>query len=453
MRFRTLRQSLFISLMSFGILFSHYAYFPGLVVNDSSDQFHQAQTFQFSDWHPPIMAVIWSLTNRILPGPEGFFLLQIVLYWGGFLLIGLRIIGQSEADVISRYRLVLLCLLPFSPFLINICGTIWKDVLVFGCFITALGLIFSRSKESRIWSWRSAIILGLLVTGSLARHNSIAGAVPLLVLYLWPESPVRNLFWAVFGRVVVATVVTVTTVFVVGKSLDIFVTHSTKTHIGNSILLFDMVGISERIDRNLVPGIWSHDETRQILDDCYTPAAWNSLSPSGHCHFVSDRLMESGEWQKGLLTPWTRALGKYPREYLEHRVDYMHTLLWPQTTFVLEPNKESFEFGFGENMVFKGIRYVMVSIRYQFPLYLMLTDGFWLALSVVTAGVTYIRYRAYPKAYYRSLLVAVSAVFYATPLAVVGLAGDFRYVYWTAGAVCIAGLLAPWTRAGAEGRT
>lgn len=431
----------------FGSVITFYAYFPGLVVNDSSDQFRQAQEFQFSDWHPAIMAFIWSLTNRIIPGPLGFFLLQILLYWGGFFLVGLKII-QNEFmyhATWGNYKFVIICTLPFLPFLINICGTIWKDVLVFGCFIVALGVILWRPRTDGIWSPYSFVVFILLGIGTLARHNSIVGAVPLLVLYMWPRAPNRRCFWTVVGRGMITTVLSVFIMLSAGvllnKTLD-----TRKTHIVNSIFLFDLVGISNRIDRNLVPGTWSPGEARRIRGECYTPAAWSPVSSYGDCHFVFDRLWETGAWQRGLFPLWIRAVVEYPRQYVSHRLDYMHTLLWPQTTFTLEPNSESFEYGFRENVIFKTIRNILIFTKFQFPLYFILTDGFWLIGSVILFLVLLISYLSQPQQYYQALLVAVSAAFYSVPLIVVGQAGDYRYVYWTAGATCIACLIAPWRR-------
>src|SRR5271166_1556552 len=409
----------YIFIVIVGVLFTHHAYFPGLMTADTSDQLHEAQTFHFVDWHPPIMALIWSLTDKVVPGPEGFFLLQIALYWGGFLLIGLAIINELNTSVASYLKYVILCLLPFSPFLLNVCGTIWKDVLVFGCFGVALGLILLRPEGSTIWSWRSAVIWGLLVMGSLARHNSIVAAVPLLVLHLWPQAPDRRLLLTVLGRGLVAAALTVTTVSGVDKALDTLVLHSTKRHIENSIFLFDLVGISHRINQNLIPGPWSDDETNQILTACYTPMHWDSVSPWGNCHFVFDRLWDSGAWQKGLLPLWERAVVKNPKEYLAHRLDYMHTLLWPQTTFI-EPNRTSLEFGFAENTIFRFIRSAVIFSTTHFPLYIVLTAAFWIGMSVALSVILFILYLARPSAYYRAQLVALSAAFYAVPLAVVG---------------------------------
>jgi hypothetical protein len=137
---------------------------------------------------------------------------------------------------------------------------------------------------------------------------------------------------------------------------------------------------------------------------------------------------------------------KYPREYFAHRLDYMHTLLWPQTTFTFEPNHESFEFGFSENESFNLVKRVMIFVRLHFPLYFLLTDAFWMALSAGVLVIVLVLYLFRPRGYYRSLLVTSSAAFYAVPLAVIGPGGDYRYVYWAAGATCFAALLAPQER-------
>src|SRR5205085_9848885 len=122
------------------------------------------------------------------------------------------IIRNIDTSVNGWLKYIALCLLPFSPFLLNIVGTIWKDVLVFGCFGVALGLILLRPRESSIWSWRSAIIWSLLVIGSLARHNSLVAAVPLLVLHLWPQAPGHRPLRALLGRGLIAAVLATATV-------------------------------------------------------------------------------------------------------------------------------------------------------------------------------------------------------------------------------------------------
>jgi hypothetical protein len=430
-----------VVMMLLGFFVVYYAYFPGFMDADAVNQFHQASTFYFDDWHPPIMALIWSGINKILPGPAGFFLLEISLYWIAFLLIGIRLIVDIENGRRSYYRYFIFAILPFAPFLINIVGSIWKDVLAFGCFGTALGIILLRARGCGLWSLQSALVWVLLIVGSLARYNSIVGAVPLLVLHLWPTVPDARPIRTVLGRGVLAAALTIGTVSTIGYSLDAFVLHAEKTHPVNSVFLFDLVGISHRIDRNLVPGRWSPDETNEILTTCYTPMYWNSLA-WGSCRFVQEGLVKSGEWGKGLFPLWFAAVTKYPVAYVAHRLEYMHTLLWPRKFFNPDP-QESLIFGFKANFLYRAIKKMVMFIRFQFPLYFMLTIGFWMAASTILAIVVFWRYRKWPGEYYTALMVALSAMFCAVPLVVIGPSGEYRYVYWTAGATCIAALLLP----------
>jgi hypothetical protein len=427
------------TVMLFGFWFIYYTYFPGFIDADAAHQFVEASTFQFDDWHPPIMAFIWSGINNVVPGPAGFFFLENLLYWATFLLVGFRMISDLEQGKGSWYCCLILLIVPFAPFLINILGSIWKDVLLFGCFGTALGLILFRARGYGLWSWQSALVWVLLIVGSLARYNSIVGAVPLLVLYLWPAAPDVRPIRSVLSRGVLAGALMMCILSIIGYSLDTFVLHARKDHPVNSIFLFDLVGISYRIERNLVPGRWSPDETNEIVKTCYTPMQWNSLA-WGHCRFVQQGLLKSGEWGKGLFPSWFAAVTKHPIAYVAHRVDYLHTLLWPQNVFNPDP-MESLKFGFQDNFSYRAIKKVVVFIRYHFPLYLMLTVGFWMAVSTILAILIFLRYRKRPGEYYIPLLVALSAAFSAVPLVVIGPAGEYRYVFWTAGATCIAALL------------
>jgi hypothetical protein len=285
-------------------------------------------------------------------------------------------------------------------------------------------------------------VYALLIIGSLARHNSIIAAIPLVVLHIWPKAPSVRRIRILLLRGLVASVFTILVVFGVGRVIDSWVVHATKTHAENTIFLFDLVGISHRLNHNLVPGDWSDDETRKILNSCYSPAYWNSVAPFGDCPFVSNRLMESGIWNRGLFLPWARAVTRHPVYYAAHRLDYLHTLFWPQTTFTIEPNPESYKFGFSENWLFKAIRSLLGFMKRQFPFWLVLTVGFWMAMSCLLAGALLVRYLKHPTEDYDDLLVALSAALYLAPLVVIGPAGDFRYSYWSAGAACVAALLA-----------
>ena len=57
--------------MPLGFATSLLAFYPGVMTYDSESQFFQARHFEFGDWHPPIMALIWSGIHAIVPDLVG----------------------------------------------------------------------------------------------------------------------------------------------------------------------------------------------------------------------------------------------------------------------------------------------------------------------------------------------------------------------------------------------
>jgi hypothetical protein len=49
---------------------------------DPIDQFQQRLAFHFTDWDPPLMALLWSGLNALWTGPQLMFILQLGLYGG-----------------------------------------------------------------------------------------------------------------------------------------------------------------------------------------------------------------------------------------------------------------------------------------------------------------------------------------------------------------------------------
>src|ERR1043166_2575609 len=62
-------------------------WWPGVPMYDSVDQYGQALRGAYDDWHPPIMARLWSLFLLFWTGQGPMFVLQALLYWLGLGLI------------------------------------------------------------------------------------------------------------------------------------------------------------------------------------------------------------------------------------------------------------------------------------------------------------------------------------------------------------------------------
>jgi hypothetical protein len=424
-------------LMAFGGMLTYITYFPGLMSTDSVDQLRQAETGIFVDWHPPMMAWLWSITNHFISGPQGFFLFLITLYWLAF---GLLLVYFSRSTL-PRYLIALL--LPFSPILINFVGTIWKDVLVFVCFLTAFGLILlwrPRYKHNYVVA---VIICLLLLIGTLARYNSVLAAIPLLVLWIWPEPATSRPLIAAGGRLAICAVIVSVTWAASGKLLDLFVFHSQHASIENSLFLWDLVGMSQRIGQNLVPGNWSEAQSTEIVYDCGNNHMSIDTVMFNECRFVPDALHQSGQWQAGLFPTWGRAVVDHPEAYLYVRLAYARTLFWPTVMFMFGSRPEAYELGFHENGLFIMLKNIFYFCKYTPVIHLVFTVMFWMLSSAILLCISLrCLWKDRPE-YYRNFLLFLSAAVYVWPLLVVGTGGDFRFAYWSVAATCISLLLWP----------
>lgn len=69
---------------SLGYILSSYifslAYYPGILTNDSANQWQQAHTSLFNNWHPVIDTLILKMTTSVLNSPMSLVIFQTVIY-------------------------------------------------------------------------------------------------------------------------------------------------------------------------------------------------------------------------------------------------------------------------------------------------------------------------------------------------------------------------------------
>ncbi|PXW58252.1 hypothetical protein C7450_106434 [Chelatococcus asaccharovorans] len=460
-----------------GFAGTYWSFYPGLMTSDSVDQFEQAQRFAFSDWHPPIMALIWHYLDRLSAGTVGLFALILGLYWSGFWLLAVRFAR-------SRPSLGYLTLLAaFSPMLVTIPAMLWKDSLVFSCFLSASGLLAASASRTGI---RRAVLITpallLLLTGALARHNAMLAAAPLLLLAVrraplqtsgaqashakashaqatYAKASGARVAGAEILRLGVIILATVAATSLASWLLNRHALDARQTGVANSLMAFDIVGVAARTGSNGLPGSWSGDEQHRIINDCYEPWAWDSLS-WGRCAFVRERLVASGHWQHGLRDPWLTAIASHPRAYISHRFAYARMLLRPLPASFPQPEPISRTYGFTANGGYRAIAQTVSAFSGAPIIADLWRPGLWVAFAMATCVVAGLRGRRHLKSCQtKSCLAkscqamscqamsrqagyfALSGLLYALPLVVVGVASEFRYVYWTIGAVFIATLI------------
>ena len=61
--------------------------YPGVMTMESFDQLKEGREWLFTDSHPPAMALLWGLVDRIVPGPPGLLGIQTAAFLTGVYLV------------------------------------------------------------------------------------------------------------------------------------------------------------------------------------------------------------------------------------------------------------------------------------------------------------------------------------------------------------------------------
>ncbi|MCC4591422.1 hypothetical protein [Xanthomonas sacchari] len=416
-----------------GFAFTLMAYFPGLMSPDSEDQLMQATSFVFRDWHPPIMALLWSPILKLHDGPIGILILFSALYWVAFACM------STAVAVRSRIASWLLVAIAASPMMINFVGTIWKDVFVTVFFLAGLAFLVRAHYLGVPIRRRTAALLTLLfAAAALARHNSIFSGAALTAL-AWLQTnasgkpPLATMLrQGALGAVLYAAAFAL--LFVGVES----VTRAEKTHPASSLFVYDLVGMSIRSDEWLLPDV--HGFTLQRLPTCYEDKGWDLIWLK--CPEMLETLRSHGDWQK-LGTFWLSAIAKHPVTYLRHRAFYTKSMFrkaW--LPFNAEVTDSSRKFGFSAGGAFSGMKAYVEGTANAPVLGILFICGFWIVLNILSSAalaMVFWRQRSLNAAF--PLLISLSGLLYTAPLTLAGVAPDFRYVYWGIAATLISSAL------------
>jgi len=161
-----------------GLIFNYIAFTPGFLTPDSLAQYEQSLSGQYGDWHPPVMAFIWHLLDKIHRGPQLMLLLQLGCLWGsGYLLLD---------TYKNRVWYFLIIIVLFAPFVQNFAGYIIKDSQMALCWLLAFSILFRTIViERKISKVAAAFSLLFLTYGAWVRPNALPGCIPLCFLWVW----------------------------------------------------------------------------------------------------------------------------------------------------------------------------------------------------------------------------------------------------------------------------
>lgn len=403
-----------------GFVLSALVFYPGLFTPDSLRQFDQAQSGQFADWHPPTMAAVWRLLLLIYHGPQPLFLLHLALFWSGAFAVAEALARRGAAWAIW------FPLVGFLPFVFNFLGVLWKDVALASSWFFAVAWTLHRRELGRAAHILELAAIWLVFSyGALVRANSIFAAAP-LALYLAGGDVLSKRIWPQIA----AGILTPTLILAGTHVIDNKILHAKHDYPEDSLLLFDLHGMSNVLDRNLLPGPWTPQEARRI-PGCYHPDSWSWFFDGNACGFIVDRYYERNLWgSKSISSAWLETVKAHPGAYARHRIAFTSEFMrirWstPPRDIWTDSAMEEARYAHHPGPIFRAYETLCENLA-DTPFF---RPWFWLLVSGAAFAVSLRRADSGTRRFASAL--CASAIIYLLTYIAVGVASDFRYAYWS----------------------
>jgi hypothetical protein len=402
-------------------------FYPGIVTFDAKFVYEYIAKGVLGDWQSPVMTVLWGVIDPIAPGPGSMFLLIATSYWLGFGLLALAVARRSSR---AALLLPLLALLP--PAFVFV-GIIWRDVLFAISWLLAAAIVFAAAERgARLRVPVQVLALALCGFGVLLRPNAVIAA-PILGAYIaWPCRMHLKRTAILFLPAMVGFFGLVHVVYYGALG-------ATRQHPLQTIMVFDLGGISHFTKQNQFPVTWSEPESMLLLNTCYQPTQWDIYWRLEPCEFVM-RKVEREERLFGtpvITDAWARAVMRHPLAYLRHRSAFMWNFLaGDNLTMWLADVEHPAATIFPDRPIFRAL----VRLHDRLNPTPLFQAGSWLVACIVVCGVGWRRRETREGAF--ALGVCGSAAVYVLSFFAVGVASDFRYGYWAVLASIAGGVVA-----------
>jgi hypothetical protein len=390
-------------------------FYPGIMTYDAKFVYEDIAKGVLGDWQSPVTTVLWGMIDPVAPGAASMFLLIATVYWLGFGLLALALARRS-----TRLA-VLLPLLALLPPAFVFVGVIWRDVLFATIWLLAAAIAFAAA-GSGPWLRVPAqtLALALCAFGVLLRPNALIAA-PVLAAYIaWPTQMSLK-------RIAILFVPAMAGLFALVQVVYYGALGATRQHPLQSLMVFDLGGISHFAKQNQFPVSWSEPESALLLNGCYQPTEWDIYWRLEPCDFVM-RKIEREEKLFGtpvITESWGRAIMRHPVAYLRHRAAFMWNFLAGEnlTMWVADVERPT-QNVFADRPAFVAL----VSLHDRLKSTPLFLAGAWLSVCLIACGFAW-RRRETPEGAF-VLGVSGSAAVYVLSFLAVGVASDFRYAYW-----------------------
>jgi hypothetical protein len=281
-------------------------FWPGVLSWDSAYQWYQVRTGEWTSVHPALMTALWSLTDRLLPGPGGYFLLQLSAWWLG--------LAALATGLFERTRAQLACLLGLGLFLpvLALLPHLWKDIGLLAGLVWTIALLVRELRRPHRGLLLAAFATLVLACGF--RHNAVPLALPLL-WYLagrWRPGLRR-------GPRLLATLA-LALVLALLAQLPNHMAGVERRAVWPVTATWDLAAVSIATDTQLLPAeIVDPDLRVADLRRDFVPWVAVPIYASGKIRDSVGPVAMTDAQLRALRTAWLAMVRQHPMDYLQHR--------------------------------------------------------------------------------------------------------------------------------------
>jgi hypothetical protein len=400
---------------------------PGELTNDSREQLQQAISQHYADWHPPVMALVWSWLMR-LGGTAGSLLaLHQFLHW-----LGIGLIADGFHRIGRRREAWLVLAAGAFPIFLFYDRFVVKDVGMASALVAGTGmLVWFAVQNKRMPLW-VILFSGLcLLYGALIRTNAVFAIGPLLLLY------------SVGGRrlgipkIIAWSIVTAVMAVPLSNLINHRLIGATPEYPIQSLQIFDLMGIAVYSADDRVMGANPPEMTE--VQACYTSYWWDPVSPWGSCPELRRDLgytrdVDTTDPATIVKTAqlWWAAILDHPIAYLAHRVQYFNSSLY----FIVPALH--FRYSKFTDLAPYGTRIITqreIHLDYLKSNFLC-WPVVWLWIGVGALALLRLSADA-PATVLTARLLITSGLLFAGAYLLIGVATDLRYYYWSIMAILL----------------
>ncbi len=414
-----------LSLATFSLLV--FSFYPGIMMLDSYLMYMQALSHEFQDWHSPMMAVLWSFTDKVIRGPGGLFLLHLSIAVYSFYLL------SQVALLRGKKFFPLPMIMIFLPMVSILLFVQMTDISMALFFLLAFSLWYFWRGTGKLDKPKLLLIFALVFYGSAVRHTAIAAAVPLVFLFLVDlTTPKKGILLSVALGIFF---------FLVNQVFVYRILNTFKRHVSQTIMAHDLMGIYAITKENYFPDSYLKKEK---LDRLMLSFDHKSLDPTTLIEWKETYISRDLRILEKLRRNWIKAIFNRPAAYLTHRWILFESFLydadgWTPTTTVSESRPPILR-----SMpppLLKETNLGKVHSGYVFWLYRNVQFLFEAFSYVLLSGIL-----LFVSVWWRKRVpgvLAASSLLYVIPYFFFAPAGCYRYTYWSVFATGLA-LIVLW---------